>query len=147
VTKRGRDKFGNPLGMRDRARPLRDRAQDAHLVDRLERKLVVVGERTAPANQHHRDRVHEGIGDPGDRIGHARTRGDDGDAGTAGGARPSIGHVRGGLFVTGVDHAEVVARRGRVNRIEMPAVEGENFTHALAFERAHHHLAAVDLDH
>ena len=147
MTKRRGDELGNPLGMRDRARPLRDRTQDAHLIDRLQWKSVVIGKRTATANQHHRNRIHEGIGDAGDRIGHARTGGDDRDAGAAGGARPSVGHMRGGLLVTRVDDAEVVPCGGRINRIEMPAVESEDFMHALALERAHHHFAAVDFRH
>src|SRR5579871_1683570 len=147
MTKRGGDELGYPLGMRNRTRPLRDRPQDAHLIDGLQRELVVVGERTAAANQHHRDRIHEGVGDAGHRISHSRTRGDDRDARATGGAGPSIGHVRCGLLVAGVDYAEVVTRRRRINRIEMPAVEGEDFTHALAFERAYKHFAAVDLCH
>ena len=62
-------------------------------------------------------------------------------------ACPSVGHMRGGLLVTGVDYAEVVTRSGRINGIQMSAVEGEDFAYALALERAHKHFAAVDFRH
>ena len=143
----GRQVFRNPLGMRDAARPLGDRPQDAHLIDRLQRQLVVVGQRASPADQNHRDRVHESVGDSRDRVGDARPRGHDRDARTPGRARPSVSHMRRGLLVTSVDHAEVVRAAGGINRVEMAAVEGENLAHALLLERPYHHLAAIDFCH
>ena len=62
-------------------------------------------------------------------------------------ARPSVGHVRRGLLVTRVDHAKAVRAAGRVDRVEMAAVEGENLAYALVLERPYQHLAAVYLCH
>src|SRR5208283_3304786 len=141
MAKSGRQVFWNPLGMRDAARPLGDWPQDAHLIDRLQRQLVIVGERTSPAYQNHRNRVHESVGDSSDRVCDPWTRRHDRDARTPRRARPSVSHMRCCLLVTSIDHAQAVCTAGRVNRVEMAAVEGENLAYALLLERPYQHLA------
>src|ERR1035441_3500183 len=143
----GRQGFWNPLGMRDAARPLGDRPQDADLIDRLQRQLVILDERASAADQNHRDRVHEGVGDSSDRVCDSWPRRHDGDARTPRRARPSVSHMRRCLLVTSIDHAEAVCTAGRVNRIEMAAVERENLAYALLLERPYQHLAAINLCH
>src|SRR5208337_751610 len=143
----GRQVFWNPLGMRDTARPLGDRPQDAHLIDRLQRQLVILDERASAADQNHRDRVHESVGDPGDGVCDSWPCRDDRDARTPRRARPSVSHMRRCLLVTSIDHAETVCAAGRVNRIEMAAVERENLAHTLLLERPYQHLATINLCH
>src|SRR5208282_1950169 len=143
----GRQVFWNPLGMRDTARPLGDWPQDAHLIDRLQWQLVILDERASPADQNHRDRVHESVGDPSDRVRDSWPRSHDRDARTPRRARPSVSHMRRCLLVTGIDHAQAVGTASRVNRIEMAAVEGENLAYALLLERPYQHLAAINLCH
>ena len=143
----GGEVFGNALGVSDAARPLGDWAQDAHLIDGLQRQPVIVGERAPSADENHRDRIHERVGDSGDRVGDAGPRGDDRDAGPSGGAGPSVGHVRCGLLVTSINHAHAVCGACGIDRIEVPAVEGEDFADAFVLESPHDHLAAVDFCH
>src|SRR5271166_482954 len=147
VTECGCQVLWNPLGMRDAARPLGDWPQDAHLIDGLQRQLVIVGERTSPADQNHRDRVHERVGHPRYRVGDAWSRGHNSDARTPRRASPSVSHVCRRLLVTSIDHAEAVSTAGRVNRIEMATMQRENFVNTLVLERPYQHLAAVDLCH
>ena len=143
----GRQVFWNPLGMRDTARPLGDRPQDAHLIDRLQRQLVILDERASPPDQNHRDRIHESVGDSGDRVCDSRTRRHHRDARTPRRARPSVSHMRRCLLMTSVDHAHAVRTAGRVNRVEMAAVERENLAYAFLLERPYQHLAAIDFCH
>ena len=51
----------------------------------------------------HRDRVHQRVGDAGDRVGRAGAGGDEHDAGLAGRARIALRGVGRGLFVADED--------------------------------------------
>jgi hypothetical protein len=108
----GRQVFWNPLGVRDTERPLGDWPQNAHLIYRLQWQLIIVGERASPADQNHRDRVHESVGDSSDRVCNSWPCGHDRNARTPGRARPSIRHMRRCRLVPSVDHAEAVCIAG-----------------------------------
>ena len=75
------------------------------------------------AEQHHRAQRHVGVREPGDGVGDAGAGGDRSHAGLAGGERPTLGHVGGGLLVAGVDDADalVLGSRRAASRCGRPA--------------------------
>lgn len=64
--------------------------------------------RDPPGQHDQRDRIQQRIGQAGDRIGRARTRGDQNDAGLAGRTGIALGHVDGALFVADQNMLDVV---------------------------------------
>ena len=82
---------------------LDDRAGDADGVALLEGIEADRGGRHLAGDHHHRDRVHVGGGDAGDRIGHAGAGGDQGHADIAGGTRIAVGRMDRRLFVADQD--------------------------------------------
>lgn len=64
--------------------------------------------RNLPGQHDDGDRIHQRIGQPGDGIGRARSRGDQDDPRLAGRAGIALGHVDGALFVAHQDVPDVV---------------------------------------
>jgi len=87
------------LDVLDQEVVLDDRARDAHGIAFLEGVQANGGRGHLARHHHHRDTVHVGGGDAGDRVRHARAGGDQGHADFAGGARIAVGRVYGRLFV------------------------------------------------
>jgi hypothetical protein len=133
---------GNAVG------PLGDGAQERHLIEAgRERQPLVLGERRCAADHEQRDRVDVGVHDAAHGVGDAGPRGHDRDAGSARGARPAVGRLHRRLLVSRVDHAEAVPPRRHQDRVEMPAVQGEELANPCAFEHANEQLTSVDLAH
>ena len=134
-------------GVGQRARGLRDRRQDRHVVQLLQRAGPPPSLR-CPATEHddrrpveprRRHRRHA-VGDP--RAGRQR-----GDAGPAGQLGPGLGGERGRLLVAGVDDPHPLVARRLVERPDVPTVEREHHVHAEAAQRGDGLLPGVALDH
>ena len=116
---------------------LHARACDAHGVALLE-GVLADGERGHLAgDHHHRDRIHVGRGDAGDRVGHARPAGDERNAALAGGAGVAVGRVQRALLVAH-EHVlhHLLLEEGVVNEQYRPARIPEYILHALRLEAA-----------
>ena len=119
---------------------LAERAEDLELirvlvqVHFLVRMAAVVIARNVAGDHHHRNRIERGIGDAGRRIGEAGTEVRHQHADLAGRARVAIGGVRGDLFVTRRDEADLAL----AERIEEPdhrvAAQPEDHLDAEALE-------------
>jgi hypothetical protein len=82
---------------------LDDRQRDAGRVGLLEGVGADQVRVDLPGDRDERSRVHPGVGDRGDEVRRAGAGGCDRDTGPAGGARVSLSHVAGALFVAGED--------------------------------------------
>ena len=92
-------------------------AGDADGVGFLKRVRADQPGRDLPGDDHQRDRIHERIGNARDGIGRAGTRGDQHDAGLAGGACVPFSRVGGASFVANQNVANAgVVEQGVVNR-------------------------------
>ena len=82
--------------------------RDAYRVDFLE-CVAADGVTRYLAGQHdHRDRIHVRGSDAGNGIGCTGSRGDEADAGLAGGARVTVGSVSSSLFMAHQDMHDIV---------------------------------------
>ena len=88
-----------------------------------------------------RDRIHQRVGQAGDRIGRAGAGGHQHDAGAAGRTGIALGHVDRALFVAHKDVANVVLLEDLViDRQHGAAGIAEDHLDALILERLNHHL-------
>jgi hypothetical protein len=104
--------------------------------------------RHLPGEHDHRDRIEQRIGDAGDGVGRAGTRGDEHDAGFAGRARIAFGRVRRRLFVADEDVLDcrvlverVVDGKDRAARIAEHRIDPE------VDQRLNHHVGTTHFRH
>ena len=94
------------------------------------------------------NRVHQRVGEPRDRVGGARPRGDQHAADLAGGARIALGRVHGALLVPHQDVADLLLVKQRVvDRQHGAARVAEDMLDPLVGERLDHHFGAGHLGH
>ena len=99
--------------------------------------------RHLPGDDDERDRVAQGVGQPGDGIGRARARGHQHAADLAGRARIALGGVHGALLVPHQDVLELLLLKQRVvDRQDRPAGIAEQVRDPLVDEGLDHHLCA-----
>jgi hypothetical protein len=113
-------------------------------------KGVVADEvrRHLPGDDDQRDRIAQGVGQAGDRIGGARAGSDQHGADLAGRARIALGRMHGALFVPHQDVLHFVLLKQRVvDRQHRAAGIAKNVLDALIGERCHHHFRAGHLRH
>ena len=92
------------------------------------------------------NRVHQGIGEAGDRVGRPRPGGDEHAADLAGAPRIALGGMDGGLLVAHQDVAQAVeAVEHVVDRQHRPAGVAEYMLHPVVHHGAEHHLRADHL--
>ena len=125
---------GNPVG------PLGDPGEQVHLLHLLQRSLASVEAGRGAPEQEHGAARGIGIGDAGQRVGHARTRGDRADADSPGQPRRCVGGVRGRLLVPRVDDGDALFHAGGIDRSDVQPREGEEMAYALGLEHPHEEL-------
>ena len=105
-----------------------------HLVDVLKRPATAEHGRRCAADEHHGRLRHLSIFHGGDGVGHARPRGDDGDARDTRQARNGVGGERGVHLVTHVDHSDAFAFARDEDRRDMATYEGEHELDTVGFQ-------------
>ena len=111
----------------------------------LERELLFLRDRVAPADDEHGHGVYVRVRDGGHDVGDAGAGRDHRHADLARHSRPAIGHVAGCLLVARVDDANVVFQAGLEYRVDVAAVEREDLLDALLLQHPDDHFAAVNL--
>ena len=142
------------VGAAQRARRARHGPHDRYVVDALQRSQVVLWDRRAAADQHHRHALERSIGDGADAVRHARTRGGEGDADFTGEHCVAMRHVHARAFVANVDDAHLALREVIPDRLDMATLQpvnalrasghdelGDPFGHRLALMCTHVDLA------
>ena len=121
-------------------------AGDAGGVAFLERVRADQMRRHLAGDADERDRVHQRVGQAGDRVGRAGPGGDEQHADLAGRARVAFGGVRGALLVAHQDMANLVLAENRVvDRQHRAAGIAEHEIDALVLQRLDDHLRAGHL--
>ena len=95
---------------------------------------------------HQRDRIHQSVGQAGDRIGGTRTRGHQHAAHLAGGTRIAFGRMHGSLLVADENVAKLVLLEDRIiDRQNRTAGIAEQGICPLIDHGLHHHFRAGHL--
>ena len=119
------------------------RPGDADRVGLLEGVVADEMGRYLAGEADHRDAVHQRVGQAGDAVGGAGTRGDEHHADLAGRARVALGRVHRALLVADQDVAQPVLLEDRVvNGKNGAAGVAEHHLDALVDQRPDHHLGA-----
>ena len=119
----------------DEVAVLADRARHTDNVTLLEGIAADVMRKNLSGNRHHRDRVHVGGCDAGDKVRRARARCRKGDSNFSSGAGVSISGVRTALFVPHWDEFYICFTVERVeNRHRRATVDTEDILNAFPFE-------------
>ena len=101
---------------------------------------------TWPGDRHHRDRIHLRVGQRGDQVRRARTRGRHAHADLAGGVGVSAGGVSGALLVAHQDVAQLLRVEQRVvHRQHRAAGDAEDDLDVEFLQRPDHRLRAGEL--
>ncbi len=133
------------LDVLDQEVVLHARPGDADRVALLERVLADGVRRDLTRDHDHRDRIHVGGGDAGDRVGHARAAGDEADPDLLRGTRVRIGRVDRCLLVPHEDVLDLLLLEERVVNVEDgPAGVPEEVLDAFFLKAAHDDLCAGD---
>ena len=111
--------------LRGRGEP-RQRRDERHVVDLLQRTLPPAQRRRPTAEDHQRRLVLLRGGHRAHAVGDAGTGGQSRDPGQPGHLRPAFGGERGGLFVSRVDQPDVLGAAAVVDREQVAAREGED---------------------
>ena len=126
----------------------RARPGDADRVAFLERIVADEMGRHLPGDDDERDRIAQGVGEPGHRVGGARPRGDDHRADPAGRARIAFGGMHGALLVPHQDVLHLVLVEERVvDRQHRATGIAEKMLDPLIRKRRYHHFCAGHLRH
>ena len=137
---------GDPAGLGDALGPLRDRADDVELVVNVVQQPQVAPDAVAvdlTREQQHGRGAGVGRGEPGRGVVDADAGYDHRHARPAARSRVSVGHVRGGLLVTGHDVADLGNVDERIQRShQLIAGEAEDDLDALSAELAGKGVAA-----
>ncbi len=121
-------------------------ARDAGRVAFLERVRADQVRRHLAGDADERDRIEQGVGEAGDRVGRAGTRGDEQHADLAGRAGVAFGGVRGALFMAHENVAKLVLAENRVvDRQDGAAGIAEHEFDALVLQRLDDHFRAGHL--
>ncbi len=124
------------------------RPRDADGVAFLEGVVADQMRRHLPGEDDDRDRVAQRVGEAGDGIGGARSRGDEDGADLAGRARIAFGGVHRALLVPHQDVLHLVLlKQGVVDRQHRAAGIAEQVLDTLIGERRYHHFRAGHLCH
>ncbi len=123
-------------------------AGDADRVRLLKRIRSDQVRRDLAGDDHHRDRIHQRVGDAGDGIGRSGAGGDEHDAGLAGGAGIALCRMRRRLFVAHQDVADLLLVEDRVvNRKHRAAGIAEHDLHTEVGQRLDQNVRAALLRH
>ena len=143
----GRDELGHTSGICALLGPLGDRFEGRHLIHLLECALAALADRRRATDREQRRAVGPGIGDPGDQVGRAWTRGSHTHA--DGVLHPTEGmrHHRGGLFVTDVDRPQAFLEAGGLGRHHRTAHDVKEGVRLKPAQAARQNLRAVDQCH
>ncbi len=140
------DERAGLLGVEDRAGRLRDRGEDRHVIELLQRARAPAQLRGPAAEHDERSAVEPGRCDGRDPVGDAGTSGQRGHGRTPGQLGVGLGGERRRLLMTGVEHAHALVAARLVQRPDVTAVQGE---HHVDPERPHRRdrlLAGVPVD-
>ena len=143
---RGVDELGDLFRRRCGARRLRDRRDDRHVVELLQRPGAPSRLRCASAEHQHRRPVERRRRDGAHAVGDARPRGQRGGAGPAGHLGPTFGRERRRLLVACVDQPDAGLDAAVVQREEVPARQREQRVDVVAAERLGRQPATVGLE-
>ena len=121
-----------------------DRQGHAEEIGLLERAAADHFLRHLAGNGDDRNRIHEGIGQAGDKIGCAGAGGGHAEAHFSGSARVAFGRKNAALFMAGKDCADLFgARKCLMDRHARPAGISENGVGTLELETADKELGSV----
>ncbi len=143
---RGVDELGNLFGRGRGARRLRDRRDDRHVVELLQRSGAPPRLRRASAEDEHRRPVERRRRDGAHAVRDARPRGQRGCAGPARHLRPTLRRERRRLLVARVDQPDAGLDAAVVEREEVPARQREQRVDVVAAQRLGRQPAAVGLE-
>jgi hypothetical protein len=130
----------------DGGRVLRDRREDGHVVELLQRPRAPPALRR-PAAEHHERRTVEVRRRHGRHaVGDAGTGGEDRETGAAGELRVRLGGEGGRLLVPRVDHLHALVARRFVQRPHVASVEREHHVGAVRPKCGDRLLAGVSVD-
>ena len=132
----------NLRGARRLRGPLHHRTRHVDLLDILERAAIGGVGREASADRDHRTAIQVSGGDPGERIGVARTSGHQRQRGLARGARHGVGGVHHRGFVTHVDDPHARASRFDQHLVEVVADQSEDLRDFELCESPHKKFSA-----
>src|SRR5690606_9725813 len=118
--------------------------RDADGVDLLECVVADDRRRHLAREHHHRDGVHVGGGDPGNRVGHPGTGSHQDHAGLAGGAGIAVGGMRGALRVT-YQHVlyDILLVKGVVNMQRCAAGIAEDILYNIVLQATDQYVSTV----
>ena len=120
--------------------------RDAHAVNFLESIVADQGSRHLAGEHHHRDRIHVGSRDTGDRVGRPRSGRYQHHTGTAGSARIAVRRMGGSLLVTHQHVLDLILLIQRIiDRQDGPAGIAEHVVDALLGKAANENLSASQL--
>jgi hypothetical protein len=122
--------------------PLGDPVEEIHLLHLLEAAAALVELRRRTPEEDERRVGRVGVRHPGERVGHARARGDHRHADAAGDPRVCVRGMGGALLVAGVDDLDALLHQARVDRRDVEAGEGEDVPDPLLLEHSRHELPA-----
>ena len=134
------------VGVEDGGRRLRDRRQDRHVVELLQRPGAPAQLRGPSAEHDQRRPVEPRRRDRRDAVGDARAGGERGDGRAPGQLGVGLGGERRRLLVAGVDDAHALVAGRLVQRPDVPAVEREHHVDPEGPHRRDRLLAGVALD-
>ncbi len=143
---RGVDELGNLFGRGCGTCRLRDRRDDRHVVELLQRPGAPPRLRCASAEHEHRRPVERRRRDRAHAVGDTRPGGERGDAGPAGHLGPALGRERRRLLVAGVDEPDAGLDAAVVEREQVPARQREQRVDAVAAQRLRRQPPAVGLE-
>ena len=121
--------------------------EQIHLLHLLQRAAALVEDGRRAAQQNHRRAGRVRVRHAGERVGHARARGDHRHAHAARDPRIGIRGVRGGLLVAGVDDLDALLHAARVDGRHVQPREREDVPHALLLQHPRDELPASHHSH
>ena len=139
--------FGQAPRVVRRRRPTGDGAEQTRVIHLLKSAAQILAGEVTPADEEHRSVGEPRVGDSGERIGHARSCGDDGDAEPAGEPGVCVGGVCRSLLMTHVDDSDPLLDAAVDDGKHVTTGEHEHRVDALRLQRACNRLACLDLRH
>ncbi len=132
---RGVERGRDPRGIEAGRRRFRDRRDDRHVVELLERTLTPSRLRCAPTDDQHGRAVEPHARDRAHAVRDTRSRGQRGDADAPGRLREPLGGERRSLLVPGVDQPDPHLHATVVERPDVAAVEREDGVDVVRLQR------------
>jgi hypothetical protein len=131
----------------DALRELGDRFEYFRVVHVLKSAHLEARERAAAADDQHGALVVPGVGDAGHAVRDARASSHHSHAAAARRSRPALRRVAGDLLVAHIDDAHILIKARVIDRLHVPAAEGEDRIDAFLLDRADDEVAAVYQGH